>query len=74
MVNGIAPGPTATNMLGLEGDNLYYKKSPTERYIDSNEVANLAVFLISDMGRMIVGETIYITGGCGTLTYDDIKY
>ncbi len=30
--------------------------------------------MISDMGRMIVGETVVLSGGCGNLTVDDIKY
>lgn len=38
------------------------------------EVANFAVFLTSDMGRMIVGDVVYITGGTGTITCDDISY
>ena len=74
VVNGIAPGPTATQMLGLDGSNLHHPGSPAKRYADPNEIANLAVFLVSDMGRMIVGETIYITGGVGTLSFDDIDY
>ena len=74
VVNGIAPGPTATAMLNLDGENLEYEKAPAHRYSSPVEVANLAVFLISDFGRMIVGETICLSGGCGNLTYDDIGY
>lgn len=74
VVNGIAPGPTATKMLGLDGSNLHNDNSPAKRCSDPNEIANLAVFLISNMGRMIVGETIYISGGSGTLMLDDINY
>lgn len=74
VVNGIAPGPTATNMLMKDGTDLMYKNSPAKRYVAAEEVANLAVFMISDMGRMLVGETVFITGGCGTLTLDDIDY
>lgn len=74
VVNGIAPGPVATEMLKLDGSDLNYENSPSCRYVDPVEVANLAVFMISDMGRMIVGDTIYLTGGCGNLTYDDINY
>lgn len=74
VVNGIAPGPTATDMLGMDGSNLHYNDSPANRVLDPNEIANLAVFMISDMGKMIAGETIYITGGSGTLTFDDINY
>lgn len=74
VVNGIAPGPVATEMLGLSGKDLNYTKSPAGRYVDPVEVANLAVFMVSDMGRMIVGETVCMTGGCGNLTFDDIEY
>lgn len=74
VVNGIAPGPTATAMLGKDGSDLTYEKCPAKRYVAPIEVANLAVFLISNMGRMIIGETICISGGLGNLTYDDIAY
>lgn len=75
VVNGIAPGPTATGMLmEMANGDLSYEKSPAGRYVAAEEIANLALFLISDMGRMIVGETVFITGGCGTLTFDDISY
>ena len=74
VVNGIAPGPVATEMIKSDGSDLNYENAPAGRYSDPNEIANLAVFLISDMGRMIVGDTVYITGGCGNLTFDDIKY
>lgn len=74
VVNGIAPGPVATEMLGLDGKDLNYDKAPSGRYTDPVEIANLAVFLISDMGRMVVGDTVKISGGCGNLTFDDIGY
>ena len=73
-VNGIAPGPTATGMLQKKNGYLDLPTSPAGRYTTAEEIANLAVFLVSDMGRMIVGETIFITGGCATLTKDDIAY
>lgn len=74
VVNGIAPGPVTTEMIGLDGSNLDYDKAPAGRYSDTIEIANLAVFMISSMGRMIVGDTVYISGGCGNLTFDDIEY
>ena len=74
VVNAIAPGPTATDML-LKGEkNIKHGSSPSGRYVTPEEIANLAVFLISDMGRMIVGDTIYMTGGCANLTIDDMVY
>lgn len=74
VVNGIAPGPVATNMLCLKGDDLAYEKSPAGRYADPVEVANLSVVLVSDLGRMVVGDTIFVSGGCGNLTFDDLNY
>lgn len=75
IVNGIAPGPTATPMLIEEGrTNYYHPSSPIHRYILPEEIANMAVILTSDLGNSIVGEIVYMTGGCGSITYDDINY
>lgn len=75
VVNGIAPGPTATPMLIADGNkNLYHPTNPSGRFTTPEEIANLAVFLISDMGRQIVGDIIYMTGGGAVITFDDIKY
>lgn len=70
IVNAIAPGPVATSMLGKkEGDNIYNPSCPIGRYALPEEIANLATFMVSDMGQMIVGDTFYITGGSGTISY-----
>ncbi len=75
VVNGIAPGPTATPMLLSEGSNdLSLPNNPSKRFIMPEEIANLAVFMTSDLGRMIVGDIVYMTGGAGTITVDDISY
>lgn len=75
VVNGIAPGPTATPMLMKDGEqNLFHPTNPSGRYTTPEEVASLAVYLISDMARQIVGDVVCITGGAGTITYDDVKY
>lgn len=75
IVNGIAPGPTATPMLIKDPDKgIALNNSPVGRYSDAQEIANTAVFLVSAAGRMIVGDMVYITGGSGIITYDDIKY
>lgn len=75
VVNGIAPGPTATPMLKADDDkNLYHPTNPSGRFTTPDEIANLAVFLISDMGRQIVGDIVYMTGGAAVTTFDDIKY
>lgn len=76
VVNGIAPGPTATPMLLKEDDikNVYNSTNPTGRYATPEEIANMAVMLVSDVGRMIVGDVIYMTGGAGLITFDDLDY
>lgn len=73
-VNGLAPGPTATPMLMPEGvkEDISFN-NPLERFELPCEIANMAVFLVSDMGRAIVGDMIFMTGGSGVVTFDDIK-
>lgn len=71
VVNSIAPGPTATDML-LDGDNnINRPNSPIGRYATSDEIASLSTILVSNLSRMIDGDTIFATGGCGNLTFDD---
>lgn len=72
VVNAIAPGPTATPMLGKnEGDTLYNATNPSGRYAVPEEIASLATFMVSSMGDMIVGDTFYMTGGSGTIRLHD---
>ncbi len=74
-VNGIAPGPTATPMMIKDGNtNLALDRIPLGRYIMPEEIANMAVILVSEMGRSVMGDIVYMTGGAGILTYDDMKY
>lgn len=66
IVNTIAPGSTATSLLGVrEGDSIYSLENGAHRLIMPDEVATLAKLLVSDAGRMIVGETVHISGGRG---------
>ena len=74
-VNGLAPGPTATPMLMADGnDDIAKGSSPVGRYATADEIANMAVVLVSDLGRMVVGDVVYMTGGAGTVTLDDVGY
>lgn len=69
IVNAIAPGPTATPMLGKnEGDTIGNPITPAGRYSMPSEIAALAAFMVSDYGNMIIGDTFYITGGSGTIS------
>ena len=71
VVNSIAPGPTATDMLLDGDDNINRPSSPIGRYATSEEIASLAVILVSSLSKMVDGDTLLATGGCGNLTYED---
>lgn len=74
-INGLAPGPTATPMLIHNDDkNLLNTLIPLGRFALPEEIANMAVFLVSDMGHAIIGDIIYMTGGAGLVSYEDINY
>lgn len=69
IVNAIAPGPVATQMLGKTADgDIARPKQPSGRYAVPSEIAALATFMVSDMGNLIVGDTYYITGGSGVIS------
>lgn len=75
VVNGLAPGSTLTPMLKKDAENdLNLEYSPAGRYAAPEEIGNLATVLVSDIGRMIVGDTVYATGGAGVITFDDMSY
>ncbi len=68
VVNGIAPGSTATEMLNYKnGDSIYTEGNTNRRYIMPEEIANISLLLASDEGNMIVGETICASGGRGRI-------
>ena len=71
VVNSIAPGPTATDMLLDGDDNINRPSSPIGRYATPEEIASLSVILVSNLAKMVDGDTLMATGGCGNLTYDD---
>jgi len=74
-VNGIAPGPTATEgFVGRDNKTLERPRMPSGRLITEEEVANMAVVLVSSMARMVMGDVMYITAGCGVLTQDDCRF
>lgn len=69
IVNAIAPGLTATPMLGNDKvESLYLGQCPAGRYAHPTEIGFLAVLMVSDLGNMIVGDTFYMTGGSGTIS------
>lgn len=64
IVNGIAPGYTATNMNPQDtSENAFKAGGLNQRIGLAEEVAELALFLASDAANNIVGQTIVIDGG-----------
>ena len=74
VVNGIAPGPTATSMLSASNEDISWVRNPSGRMATVEEIAELAKFMVSGSGRMIVGEIVSLSGGAGVLTFDDVDY
>jgi len=62
-INGIAPGPVATEMNGWhEGDPMEHSRIPYGRFAAVEEVAKLAMYLLSEDARMLCGETVVLDG------------
>lgn len=68
VVNAIAPGPTATDMIGADENDITNLDVPAGRMATADEIANHALSLLSEMGDMVVGSTLYVTGGSGITT------
>lgn len=75
VVNALAPGPTATPMLVPHTqESIDLPNNPIKRFATPQEIANMAVILVSDMSRTIVGDCVYMSGGAGLITFDDVDY
>ncbi len=66
-VNGIAPGIIDTESIAIKNmdakENAYLKEIPISRIGLPEEIAELAIFLMSDAANYIVGQTIICDGG-----------
>lgn len=71
IINGIAPGATATPMISryCKDENDPYERHAIGRFIKPYEMAELAYYLMSEMGEIICGHTVVADGGdnCATL-------
>ena len=74
VVNAIAPGPTATPMIGADSENIYRGESLIKRCVTTEEIAQMSVMLVSDSCRSIIGDVIYMTGGSGNIDNSDFNY
>ncbi|MDB5202144.1 MAG: 3-oxoacyl-[acyl-carrier protein] reductase [Ferruginibacter sp.] len=65
--NAIAPGFVETDMTSYlkegEGADKYKASIPLGRFATGEDIANVALFLASDMGNYITGQTISACGG-----------
>lgn len=67
-VNSIGPGPTATSMQDdLAAGSIYTLDNPIHRYTMPEEIAEYAKLMVSDLGKTIVGDTLYMSGGRGII-------
>jgi len=76
VVNAIAPGPTATPMLMNENNdgNMVHARNLLGRYALPQEIGNMAVILASDMSRTVIGDTLFMSGGGGIITNEDVDF
>ena len=67
LVNSVSPGFTNTELtkesLTKEESNEISKQIPLNRFAETNEIANLVIFLCSDLNTYITGQNIIIDGG-----------
>jgi NAD(P)-dependent dehydrogenase (short-subunit alcohol dehydrogenase family) len=77
-VNGIRPGLTRTDMVGPifeipAATEDYQACTPLPRFGEVEDIANLAVFLLSDASSWITGQVINVDGGHGLRRGPDIS-
>lgn len=64
--NAIAPGAVATRMSSVFGDQVletYAARSPMGRIGEASDVADVALFLASDLSAFVNGQVIRVSGG-----------
>lgn len=70
IINGIAPGATFTPMISHYAHSLdqKYERLAIERFIRPEEIAELALYLMSEFGEIICGHTVVADGGDNNAT------
>ena len=66
LVNAVAPGFIETDMTAVLSEEIkdnYKKQIPLGRFGSPEEVANVVLFLCSDLASYITGEVIHVNGG-----------
>lgn len=69
-VNTIAPGATLTERTTTEPDyeNIWSKLTPMGRAATVSDIAQAALFLVSDAAKQITGQTLVIDGGWSSIS------
>lgn len=62
IINGIAPGMTYSPM--TPDRNITHDRTAIGRIIEPEEIADIAMFMLSDQAKICIGETILADGGC----------
>ena len=62
-VNAVAPGIAATDMIKTDGFHCSSDEVPMGYLASPEEVADVVLFLSSDMSRYVTGQTISVNGG-----------
>ncbi len=57
-VNAVAPGITATQLTGIDADNLYIESNPSKRAYLPEEIAEISCFLLSDLSNCLSGQIL----------------
>lgn len=73
-INGIAPGPSATPMLHRTSEDISHSRNPLGRLVMPEEIASMSVVLLSGISDSVVGDIVYMSGGAGIITFDDVTY
>ena len=66
-VNSISPGPTNTRMMNentpVQLAEKIKENIPMKRFAEVNDIANVALFLSSDLSTFITGQNLRVAGG-----------
>ena len=71
-VNAVSAGPIKTlSAAGIAGFSnilgVYRERAPLRRNVTAAEVADAAIFLLSEAGRAVTGEVLYVDAGYGVM-------
>jgi len=63
----IAAEATARNLSAEEVRVSYYNQTSLRTFVDAKEIANIALFISTDLGKNITGQALAVDGNTETL-------